>query len=369
MSAPDDMIAPMVPPPRPADAPAAGVGNHGLVLTVILLLLLVGALQVAASLLLPIAISLLLMFLLSPPVRWLRARGIPEGLAAAMVVFGAVGVFGASATLQADPAAEWLRDAPATVRKVEIRLRKLTRPLKGLQKTAEQLQQATTAPAGGQAPTVQVQSTGILAQIGSTTANAVASTLTVVFLTYFLLASGRLLRVKVTRMVGDSERRERLAEALGEIEGHMSRYLVLNTIISLFVGGATWGLLAVVGMPNPMLWGAVAFVLNYVPYIGALVTLALIVLSALVVFDDSQRVLIAGGGVFLINLLEGNLITPLVMGHKMPLNVVAIFVSLLFWGWVWGIPGAIIAVPLTVMIQVICAHVGRWRRVAILLDN
>ena len=368
MTAPDDATAQIVPRQPPAEAPS-GFGNHGLVLTVILLLLVVEALQLAASLLLPIAISLLLMFLLSPPVRWLQARRIPEGLAAAIIVFGTVGVLGAGATLLADPAAEWLHDAPATLRKVEIRLRKLTRPLNGLQKTAEQLQQATTAPTGGQAPTVQMQSTGVLAQIGGTTANAAASTLTVVFLTYFLLASGRLLRVKVTRMVGDSERRERLAEALGEIEGHMSRYLVLNTIISLFVGGATWGLLAVVGMPNPMLWGAVAFVLNYVPYVGALVTLALILVAALVAFDDSQRILIAGGGFFVINLLEGNLITPLVLGHKMPLNVVAIFVSLLFWGWVWGIPGAIVAVPLTVMIQVICAHVGRWRRVAILLDN
>jgi predicted PurR-regulated permease PerM len=309
------------------------------------------------------------MFLLSPPVRWLQTRKIPESVAAAMVVFGTVGVLGAGTAWLADPAAEWLRDAPATVTKVETRLRKLTRPLNGLQKTAEQLQQVTTAPAGGQAPKVQMQSPGVLAQIGGTTANAAASTLTVVFLTYFLLASGRLLRVKIRRMAGDSERRDRLTAALGEIEGHMSRYLVLNTIISLFVGGATWGLLAAVGMPNPMLWGAVAFVLNYVPYVGALVTLALIVVSALVAFDDSQRILIAGGGFFLINLLEGNLITPLVLGHKMPLNVVAIFVCLLFWGWVWGIPGAIIAVPLTVMIQVICAHVGRWRRVAILLDN
>ncbi len=353
----------------PADPQSAGFGNHGLILTLILLLLVVEGLQLASSLLLPIAISLLLMFLLSPPVRWLQARKIPESIAAAMVVFGTVGVIGAGTAWLADPAAEWLRDAPATVSKVETRLRKLIRPLSGLQKTAEKLQQATTAPAGGQAPKVQMQSAGVLAQIGGTTANAAASTLTVVFLTYFLLASGRLLRVKVRRMVGDSERRDRLTDALGQIEGHMSRYLVLNTIISLFVGGATWGLLAAVGMPNPMLWGAVAFVLNYVPYVGALVTLALIVVSALVAFDDSGRVLMAAGGFFVINLLEGNLITPYVLGHKMPLNVVAIFVCLLFWGWVWGIPGAIIAVPLTVMIQVICAHVGRWHRVAVLLDN
>ena len=346
-----------------------GPGNQPLVLTLILLLIGVTALRLAASLLLPIAISLLLMFLLSPLVRWLHGKGMRESIAAAIVVFGTVGVLTAGAAGLTEPASEWLRDAPAIMTKVEVRLRKVVRPFTRLQKTAEQLENATTAPTGGQAPKVQMQTSGVLAQIGGTTANAVAGTLTVVFLTYFLLASGRLFRVKIARMVGDADRRERLTLALTEIEGHMSKYLVLNTVISLFVGAATWGLLAAVGMPNPMLWGAVAFVLNYVPYVGALVTLVLIIVAALVAFDESQRILIAGGGFFLINLLEGNLITPLVLGHKLPLNVVAIFVSLLFWGWVWGIPGAIIAVPLTVMIQVICAHVQRWRRVAILLDN
>ena len=346
-----------------------GSGNTTLVLTAILLLLVVAALRLAASLLLPIAISLLLMFLLGPLVRWVHARGIRQGLAAAIVVFGAVGLLGGGVAWLAEPAADWLRQAPATVTKVESRLRKLIRPLSGLQRTAEQLQQATTAPTGGQAPKVQMQSPGVLAQIGGTTANAAASTFAVVFLTYFLLGSGRLFRVKIQRMVSGAERRDHLTHALGEIEGHVSRYLILNTAIGLAVGAATWALLAAVGLPNPMLWGAAAFVLNYVPYVGALVTLAFILVAALVAFDDSGRLLIAGGGFVVINLLEGNLITPFVLGQKMPLNVVAIFVCLLFWGWVWGVPGAIIAVPLTVMIQVICAHIDRWRRVAILLDN
>jgi predicted PurR-regulated permease PerM len=346
-----------------------GYGNQNLLLTSILLVLTVAGLRLAASLLLPIAISLLLMFLLSPPVRWLRAKGMREGIAAALVVFGTVGVFTAGVVWLTEPATVWLKDAPTTLGKVERRLRKLIRPLSRLEKTAEQLKQVTTAPSSGAAPTVQVQSPGVISQLGGKTAQGLASTLTVVFLTYFLLASGRLFRVKIRRMAGATERQERLTKALGTIEGHMSRYLVLNTVISLFVGGATWAALAVIGMPNPMLWGAIAFVLNYVPYLGALVTLGLICVAALVSFEDPQRVLVAGGAFAVINLLEGNLITPYVLGQKMPLNVVAIFVSLLFWGWVWGIPGAIIAVPLTVMIQVVCAHVERWRPVAVLLDN
>ncbi|MFN0181644.1 MAG: AI-2E family transporter [Gemmatimonadales bacterium] len=351
------------------DVPPIGSSrSEALVLTVILLVLMVTVLRTAAALLLPIAISLLLMFLLGPVVRWLHGRGIREGIAAALVVFGTVGALGTGVALLAGPAATWLSEAPATVAKVESRLRKVRRSISGFEKTAEQIQRVADAPTGAKTTTVEVRAPGALTLLGGTTINAAASVLTVTFLTYFLLASGRLFRAKIQRMVG-TDRREGVMAALGQIETHMSRYLILTTVISSVVGAATWGLLAAVGLPNAMLLGAVALVLNFIPYVGALVTLVLILVASLVSFDDPQRILLAGGGVVAINLLEGNLVTPLVLGHKLPVNVVAIFVGLLFWGWVWGIPGAIMAVPLTVMIQVICANVDRWHRVAILLDN
>jgi predicted PurR-regulated permease PerM len=355
--------------PSRDEPPIGGSRNQALVLTVILLLLMVTVLRAAAALLLPIAVSLLLMFLLGPVVRWLHGRGMREGIAAALVVFGTVGALGTGVVLLAGPAATWLREAPATVAKVESRLRKLRRSISGLEKTAEQIQRVADAPTGAKTATIEVRAPGGLAQLGGSTINAAASVLTVTFLTYFLLASGRLFRAKIRRMVGNTDRQEGMMAALGQIETHMSRYLVLTSIISAVVGAATWGLLAAVGLPSAMLLGAVALVLNFIPYVGALVTLVLILVASLVTFDAPQRILLAGGGFVAINLLEGNLVTPLVLGHKLPVNVVAIFVGLLFWSWVWGIPGAIMAVPLTVMIQVICANVERWHRVAILLDN
>lgn len=349
--------APLSPESRAASGAATGI----------FVLLGVGALYAGSALLRPVAFAVLFMFLLGPLVRWLRARGMREGIAAAVVVFGAVGVLGAGVTLLSGPASAWVKSAPAVLTKVERRMRTLMRPLSSLQRTAERIDDATTPGSG--APSAPTSSPGLLATLGSGTLSAAASTLTVIFLTYFLLASGRLFRAKIQRMASGPEQREHLATALTEIEGHMSRYLLLNTIIGLVVGAATWGLLAWVGLPNAPLWAAAAFVLNFVPYVGALATLVLIAVASLVTFDDTSRLFYATGGFFVINLIEGNLVTPMILGSRMPLNSVAIFTGLLFWSFVWGVPGAIIAVPLTVMIQVICAHTERWKRLGVLLDN
>ena len=160
-----------------------------------------------------------------------------------------------------------------------------------------------------------------------------------------------------------------MEEVLTEIEVQMSRYMLLNTLTSAGVGLATWALLAGVGLPNSLLWGVAAFFLNFIPYAGALVTVALVGAAALVSFDNTTTVLLIVGGCVAINLLEGNLVTPHLMGKHLPLNPVAIFVSLLYWGWVWGPSGTLLAVPITVMLQVVFARIGKLRPLAVLLDS
>ena len=205
--------------------------------------------------------------------------------------------------------------------------------------------------------------------MGWTTARLVSGILSILFLTYFLLASGSMFRRKIAYLFPSGTHRTRIKRALAEIEGQMSRYLLLNTLISTGFGCGTWALLAAIGVPNPVLWGTVAGVLNFIPYVGAFVTVVLIGIVTLATYDGTQQVLLACGGFLLLDLIEGHFVSPMVMGRRMPLNTVAILLSLLFWGWVWGIVGAIMAVPLTVMIQVICSHSERLRGVAIVLGN
>jgi predicted PurR-regulated permease PerM len=335
-------------------------------LTAIFLILLTGALRLGAGLLLPIVIACLFALLLDHPVRALRKRGVPSAIGAAAVVFGTMGILVFSGARLSGPAIKWVEGAPNTLRQAQARIRQITRPI---QRAADRVEQATESTSAGQPPTVQIKPPGLLQRISSSTAQIVATTITIVFLTYFLLATLPVFRAKVAKLIGTRSGARNMEELLTEIEVQMSRYIVINTLTSIGVGLATWGFLAVVGLPNALLLGVVALLLNFIPYAGPVVTTAVVGLAALVALDDTGRVLIAMGGVAAINMLEGNLVTPHLIGKTMPLNPVAIFVSLIYWGWVWGPVGTLLAVPITVMLQVIFSRVERLRPVAVLLDR
>jgi predicted PurR-regulated permease PerM len=336
----------------------------------IFLLAAVAALKIGSTFVLPIVVSVLFTFLLGPAVRWLKARGIPEALGAGMLVFGTVTALCFSLYFLADPAAQWMEAAPKTMEQVERKLKRVFRPFANLQATASKVEEATT-PATGTDDTqkVQLAKPGLLSRLSGTTASVLGALLTVIFLTYFLLAAGTLFREKLAEVLPRRTERAHVVEALAEIEVQMSRYLVLTTIINAVVGLLTWGALALLGMPNAALWGAVAGVLNYIPYVGALATLILIGVAGLVSFDQPKTALLAAGAFFIINMIESNLATPMILGRRLPLNAVALFMGLLFWGWIWGITGAVLAVPLTVMVKIICDHVKPLQPVALFLDS
>lgn len=329
----------------------------------------IAGLKFASSLLVPIVVALLLTLLLGPLVRWMCRYGVVEPVAAGIIVFGTVMLIVSSVVALSAPATEWLRRAPATMHLVEEKLRSIE-PVSAIQATATSLAHlAGIAGTDTAAATIQVVPPGPLQDVGWTTAHVVGGILTVIFLTFFLLASGSMFRRKVAYLVPGGAQRTRMKRALFEIEQQMSKYLLINTVISIGFGLATWALLALIGVPNPMLWAAVAGVLNFIPYLGAAATVVLIGIVTLATFDGTQETLLACGGFLLIDLIKGHFVSPVIFGRRMPLNTVAVLLSLLFWGWVWGIVGVIIAVPLTVMIQIICSHSERFRGVGIVLGN
>ena len=351
-------------PPGSRQIPGPSVPT--MLLVGIFLILVTAALRIGAGLLLPIAIAGLFTLLLDPLVRALRKLGLSTTVGAALVVFGTLGVLGTGVGLLAGPAAEWVETAPKTLAQVQTKVRRLLRPL---QETAREVDQATEAATPGGVPTVQLKAPGVLQRLRGSTTSFVATGLTVIFLTYFLLAMLPTFRKKLADLIGTRAGARNMEEVLTEIEVQMSRYLLLNTLTSAGVGLATWAFLVVVALPHALLWGVVAFLLNFIPYAGAVVTVALIGIAALVSFDDTGRVFLVVGGCVAINLLEGYLVTPHLMGKHLPLNPVAIFVSLLYWGWVWGPAGALLAVPITVMLQVTFARIERLRPLAVLLDS
>jgi len=314
-------------------------------------------LRFARGFLVPIAVSLLLDFLLSPAIRGFKKLGVTESISAAILVLGLIAVVGTGIYFLANPAADWIERAPRSLAAVKAKLTKLTKPLEKIQATAKAVEEVT-AP-GDKPAEVKLAAPSMTQRITGSTASALNSALTVIFLTYFLLAAGDLFMQKLVGVLPVFGDKKKAVGIVRDIEEHISRYLTTVTAINIGLGLVTWGVLAAVGMPNAALWGALAGVTNFIPYVGGVVTTGAIAFAALLTFDSTGKALMMPGIFLAINMLESNLVTPLVLGLRLPLNAVALFVGLLLWWYLWGIPGAILAVPMMVAMKIVCDHVER----------
>jgi len=358
--------APAETPPPSNDSNA--VRSAAIVITVVMT---VAALKLGRPVVLPVAIAVLLTLLLSTPVRWLRHKRIPEKFGAAIVVFGAIGIVAGGAFLLITPATEWVSTAPATFAKVETKVRLLFKPIAALQQSADRMA-TITAPASstGKVPAqVQLQTPGVVERVSMETISGIPAALSVIFLTYFLLASGPLFRKKLAQILPGRRDVVHFETILSEIELVTSKFLATATMINSGVGVATALCLWAAGVPNPILWGGLAAVLNFVPYLGPITSFTVIALTSLATFDEVSRALVAPACFLAIHLVENNLITPMLLGRRLPVNTVAIFLGLLFFGWIWGIPGAVLAVPLTTVVKVACDHVPHLKHFGELLGN
>lgn len=336
---------------------------------VITLVLTVAAMRLARGLMLPVVMAILLTLLLSAPVRWLRKWHIPERFGAAIVVFGMVGAAVGAGALLVSPAIDWVNAAPLTLQKVERKIRLISQPLATLQKSAEQMERVGATPHEGSVSQVQVTTPGLFARISLEATQAVPALLSVVFLTYFLLASGPLFRRKLAEFMPGRGEVKHIEHLLSTIEISTSRFLATTFAINAGVGIVTALALWAVGVPSAPLGGALAAVLNFVPYLGPLVTVSVIALAALASIDNTAHAMLAPALFVLIHLVESNVVTPTLLGRRLPLNTVTIFLGLIFFSWVWGVPGAVIAVPLTVVAKLACDHIPSLHRLGALLDS
>lgn len=359
---------PQTPPGDEADSARARPPSSAASVAIVTLLI-VATLRLGREVVLPVVIALLLTLMLTAPVRWLQKFRIPGRVAAALVVFGALGIAGGATSLLVSPAVQWVAAAPATMRKLETKVRRIALPLTALQQSADRMQQATVPAAATTPRTVELASPGIFARLSLGTVALVPVSLAVVFLTYFLLANGPLFRRKLAGLLPGRQELKRREHLLAQIELATSHFLLTVAAINTAVGVLTTLAVWAVGVPNPLLWGGIAAVLNFVPYLGPFVTATTIAIAALVTVDNPARALLAPGLFLLVHLSEANLITPTLLGRHLPVNTVAIFLGLIFFGWLWGIPGAVLAVPLTVCAKLVCDHVPALALVGELLDR
>ena len=332
-------------------------------LVVLAVLAVLYTLHIAQVFILPIVLAILLNLLLSPVVMLLRKYArIPEPLGAAVVIFLFLGALTFGVYRLAPAASEWVARAPESFATIQQRVQPLRKPVEKVTKAAEQVEQATDL--DKKTPQVEIKGPSLTKQVFGGTTALLGAAMVVIFLTYFLLASGDLFLHKLVGVLPQLKDKKTAVRIVRETQAQVSLYLVVTTMINTGVGVATGLALALVGMPNPVLWGVVAGVLNFVPYIGGLVNTVILTLAAFLAFEDASQAVLVPIVFTVINILEGNLITPMVLGRRMRLNTVAVFVGLIFWWYLWGVPGAILAVPMMATIKIACDHIAPLASIA-----
>ena len=374
------------PPPVPGQAlatppaqPATGddeepqTPSTPLALTGLFVIALVGVLQYAQELLMPIAVAGVLALVFSPVVRFLGKLKVPSVLAAILILLGLIGLIGVGTYSLSGPVERWVERAPSLEGEVREKLSALREPLAAVQEAEKRISEVTNGDDGSDTATVGeadepqrvvVEGPGFLQSFAFSAFSAFSSLVVTLILLTFLLASGDLFYAKLVEGFDRMRDKKKALRTAHDIERTVSRYLFTITIINVCLGIAVSAAMWALDMPTPWLWGTFATLANFVPYIGAIAGLALVSTVALVSFDTLGQVVAVAAAYFACTTFEGQVVTPVIVGRRLELNTVAVFVAVAFWAWVWGIVGAIIAVPMLVIFKTVADQSSRWQRVS-----
>ena len=334
-----------------------------------LLLIAVGVvLYLARVVFIPLAFALMLSFLLGPLMVRLERLRLPRPLGAALIVTTLLGGAGFAVLQLADPAEDWISRSPTVLQTLERKVRPWRRPVKDVTQLAERVERMTKVDEK-KPQEVTLEHPSILSTALDTVWAVGAGALVTMFALYFMLLSGEVLMGRVIAWVPDLRSQRRTADVLESIQRGMSRYLGTVFCINLSVGTAVGTGMFLLHMPNPVLWGALAAIVNFVPYVGPLAGILTVGAVALATFDKPAAALAPPLFYLVLTSIEGNLITPLILGRTTELDPLAIFVWLLFWVWLWGVPGAIVAVPMLMLIKLTCEKSRVLAPIAALLSR
>jgi predicted PurR-regulated permease PerM len=329
---------------------------RSLALTGLLVLAVLYTMYFARAFLFPIVLALLLDFLLSPMIRALKRVRVPEPLGAVLVLVVGLGLVAAVLYSLAEPARAWISRAPASIHRIEAQLRSIRGPVEQVSRTAEQVEEATR---GGQVGPDEVVLRGprLSERLFGTTQTLLTGALETIILLYFLLAVGDLFLQKLIRVLPQLQDKKKAVAIARETEALISTYLFTAALVNIGVGIVVTLIMLALGMPNPMLWGVLAALAEFVPYIGATALLATLTLAGLATFPETSHALLVPACYLAFNFVQSNYIAPVILGRRLTLNPVAILVGLVFWWWLWGVGGAFIAVPLLVTFKIFCDHI------------
>ena len=329
----------------------------------------------AKSFLLPVVLAILLNFLLKPVVNKLVELHVPRVLAAAAVLVLFIGVISSIIYGFNKPAAEWLKKAPASILAVEEKVRWTIERAERLfrhgwtpEENPNPADQPPPAPLPPERRLAWAEKLVNLGAIVGFTAGFLVGSLETLVLLFFLMAAPHTFVQKLVRILPKMQEKKEAVEIAREVEQNISTFLFTITLINIGVALVVALVLLLLRLPNPFFWGAIAGLLNFIPYFGPLTMFLMLILAGFLTFD-SGRALLPPLCYLAVHAVESNFITPTVLGRRLTLNPVIIFASLMFWTWLWGVPGALLAVPLLMTFKILCDHFHALAAIAEFLDG
>jgi predicted PurR-regulated permease PerM len=305
----------------------------------------------------PIALAVLFALVLSSAVEALHRLRLPRALGAILLVATLLGAFGMAANALVGPAQQWLSGAPKVLQSLERRLRPAEGVMHRLQ--AVTTQAGTLTKASGQAaprPPAAAEPPISQAEMVTATGATLTSLVACIILTVFLLSGGPPMLARMAASMAANLQASHALRVIEALRKELGRYYGTIALINLGLGLATGLAMLGLGVPNPFLWGAVAGLLNFIPYVGSATTLAVLTIVALVSFDSTSKVLAVAGTYLALATIEGQVVQPLLVGRRLDLNPILVFLAVWFGGWFWGVAGIVIAIPTLVALKVAAAH-------------
>jgi predicted PurR-regulated permease PerM len=342
----------------PTPRPLTWLKASHIALVILGILAALGIAYFARPVVLPILAAAVISMALKPPVRWLRKCHLPTPLAAAVVLVVFVSATGYATWHLGRPAVEWVDSAPESLARLKGKFQHLLRPAARLSAAASTVGKLGTTEEPHKAPQkVEVADNQMATTVITWTGDVMAGIGKMIVLVFLLLAAGDFFMQKLVRMMPTLHDKKQAVEISRDVQQKISSYLFSVGLINVTAGILIGLVLFALGLPNAMMWGGVAALANFIPYFGPLLTIIAVALAGLVAFDSITLGLLPALAYFAIHLIESNLITPYVLGRRFLLNPVVIFIALIFFAWLWGVAGALLAVPILTTFKALCVRV------------
>ena len=339
---------------RDSETPRYAAEANTIYLAGLFVLATLAAFYAAAEIVLPIVLAFVLRLVFEPVLRALERARLPRVVASLMIVLSLVALFVVLGLLLSAPLAAWIGRLPDTLPRLQARLHFLNAPLWSLQHALEQFQ--NLAP-GSSPPTVALQSVPLAERLLAAIRPVAGGVFTTMLVLFFVLVSGDLFLRRLVEILPGFKEKRQVVDISQQIEGDISVFLATITMMNLAVGTVTGIVMWLCGLGSPLLWGTIAFLLNFVPILGPTVGVVLFLVMGLVTIDPLWAAFLPAALYLVIHIVEGEAVTPMLLAARFIVNPVLVVLGVIFWYWMWGVPGAVLATPMLAIAKIICDRI------------